>query len=74
MDNADRAAEYQQRELDAAINAVRSSAGHASPGLAPHQCVDCGGEIPLDRLSAIPGATRCTSCQMDHDRRQGWGA
>jgi len=31
-------------------------------------CVDCGGEIPLARLQAQPGAARCTECQARHEK------
>lgn len=30
----------------------------------PRQCVDCGDDIPLERLMAAPGATRCLYCQQ----------
>jgi phage/conjugal plasmid C-4 type zinc finger TraR family protein len=32
------------------------------------QCVDCGGEIPFERLQAQPGAERCLSCQQRHEK------
>ncbi|MGH6986847.1 MAG: DksA/TraR family C4-type zinc finger protein [Caulobacteraceae bacterium] len=32
-------------------------------------CVECGGEIPKARRRALPGATRCISCQSGRDRR-----
>lgn len=32
-------------------------------------CVDCGHYIPLDRLDAIPTASRCKSCQEKHKER-----
>jgi phage/conjugal plasmid C-4 type zinc finger TraR family protein len=31
-------------------------------------CIRCGGEIPRRRLEAMPGATRCVSCQESEDR------
>lgn len=30
----------------------------------PRQCVDCGDDIPLERLMAAPGTTRCLYCQQ----------
>ncbi|MDP2878727.1 MAG: TraR/DksA family transcriptional regulator [Sulfuricella sp.] len=30
-------------------------------------CVDCGADIPLERLRAYPTATRCISCQSIHE-------
>jgi DnaK suppressor protein len=31
-------------------------------------CAECGAEIPFDRLRAWPVATRCTRCQVTHER------
>lgn len=31
-------------------------------------CVDCGGDIPLERLRAQPGAARCLACQSRHEK------
>lgn len=28
-----------------------------------HECQDCGCEIPKERLAAVPGASRCVTCQ-----------
>lgn len=30
-------------------------------------CVDCGADIPLERLQACPTAARCISCQSIHE-------
>jgi RNA polymerase-binding protein DksA len=30
-------------------------------------CVDCGADIPLERLRAYPTAVRCISCQSLHE-------
>ncbi len=30
----------------------------------PRQCADCGDDIPLERLLAAPGTTRCLYCQQ----------
>ncbi len=32
------------------------------------ECTDCGGEIALKRLEALPWAARCVSCQESADR------
>lgn len=32
-------------------------------------CTDCEEEIPLARLKATPGATRCVPCQKEADER-----
>lgn len=31
-------------------------------------CVDCGLEIALERLRAVPGAARCVKCQQVHEK------
>jgi RNA polymerase-binding transcription factor DksA len=31
-------------------------------------CLDCGDDIPLERLRAQPGAARCTRCQAQHEK------
>lgn len=33
----------------------------------PHRCEDCGEEIPLTRLMAAPGTTRCCECQQNFE-------
>ena len=32
------------------------------------QCIDCGGEIPFERLRAQPGAGRCVACQERREK------
>jgi RNA polymerase-binding protein DksA len=48
------------RELEAA--AARIAEGSYG------QCVDCGAEIPVERLRARPGAARCVECQGRHEK------
>ena len=36
-------------------------------------CVDCGAEIPLERLIALPQAARCIACQQRGERSHGTG-
>jgi DnaK suppressor protein len=31
-------------------------------------CADCGGEIGFERLMAFPTATRCITCQSQHEK------
>lgn len=42
-------------------------AGAAADG----RCRDCGGEIGEERLAALPGATRCVSCQAAWEKGPG---
>lgn len=48
------------RGLEAALRRIADG----SIGL----CADCGAEIPLERLRAQPGATRCAGCQARHEK------
>jgi DnaK suppressor protein len=48
------------RELEAA----RRRIADGNYGL----CVDCGADIPLERLRAQPGAARCIACQDRHEK------
>lgn len=31
-------------------------------------CDECGGQIPIARLTAIPSARLCVKCKLDHER------
>lgn len=31
-------------------------------------CIDCGREIPYERLEALPGAQRCVHCQTQYEK------
>jgi DnaK suppressor protein len=35
-------------------------------------CIDCGTEIPRERLHAQPFASRCIACQQRHERGTGF--
>ena len=48
------------RELDAAVRRI----GDGSYG----SCMDCGDDIPIERLRAYPGAVRCVACQSVHEK------
>lgn len=48
------------RELEAARRRIADGAY----GL----CVDCGEDIPLERLRAQPAAARCLACQRRHEK------
>lgn len=36
-------------------------------------CESCGGEIPAERLAAVPDTTMCVPCQSKRERRNGNG-
>jgi phage/conjugal plasmid C-4 type zinc finger TraR family protein len=68
----DEARDVSERERQALITrARRRDDGIALDGAAfDDKCVDCGDEIPIERIAAKPGCTRCLSCQEKHERRR----
>ncbi len=66
-DPADRASGIEILERISGVAAVRARMqGEGRP-----DCLDCGEEIPALRRKAVENAVRCTSCQDDHDKREG---
>jgi len=61
VENAELSRDLEElRVLEAALARVRDG----SYGT----CVDCGGEIDLERLRAEPAAIRCIDCQRIHEK------
>jgi RNA polymerase-binding protein DksA len=58
-------AEYRLKAIDAALS--RLERGRYG------KCEDCGLNIPLERLRALPLATRCVDCQAKRNRSRGVG-
>lgn len=58
-------AEYRLKAIDAAL--ARLEQGRYG------ECEDCGLDIPLERLRALPFATRCVDCQGKRNRGIGVG-
>lgn len=55
--------DLERRELDAVVAAMqRLERGDYGA------CVDCGTDIPFDRLRAEPWALRCVDCASAHER------
>ena len=52
-----------QEEL-MAIEAARARMAEGTYGV----CIDCGGEIPFERLQAQPAALRCVACQSAYEK------
>lgn len=48
------------RDVEAALGRI----GLGTYGM----CVDCGGPIPVERLTAYPTAKRCQPCQRMHEK------
>jgi RNA polymerase-binding protein DksA len=73
---ADTATETYDRELDytleensghvlAEIDAALERITNGTYG----RCTNCDGQIPVERLEALPWATLCIECQRDRERR-----
>ena len=57
------------RELAARrLSAIDRALEHAAEGVLT-VCDDCGADIPLARLRALPGTTSCLSCAQDKENR-----
>ena len=62
MDDADRASDHIEKELELAIRAAR---GIVPPDARSAECcVECGCEIPSMRQQAIPGVQTCVDCAV----------
>lgn len=72
VDVFDRAQEREQKDRDLAIQAelkrgIETEEPDEENGI--RYCLDCGLEIPKDRLKARPDAVRCVDCKEMKDRR-----
>lgn len=66
MDEIDLAQERAEMFLNHALQAARGIP--PKPRTLSRFCEDCDEEIPTARRAALPGCTRCASCQEDHER------
>ncbi len=65
-DELDLAQYHAERWTELAIAALRH---HTEVSAGRTDCVDCGDTIPLERLTQVPHASRCTRCQDRHERQ-----
>jgi DnaK suppressor protein len=78
QDNADKSVGELNKYIDAAIlgnkadllDAIDSALLKLKEG-SYGTCEECGAEIPLGRLRAMPSATRCVECQEQLDKQKG---
>ncbi|HVE87563.1 MAG TPA: TraR/DksA C4-type zinc finger protein [Myxococcales bacterium] len=56
--------ETQRREL-MQVDAALTRMDHGAFG----ECLDCGADIPYERLVALPFAVRCEECATEHEER-----
>lgn len=65
MDEADWAQIEHERELRRLLTAHAYALPRGESAL---MCADCETEIPTARRLAMPGCTRCVSCQEEYER------
>lgn len=68
-DALDKASEYAAAAAAARVSQIRAAASGSDAG--GIYCEDCGMEIPEGRRRAVPGCTRCVSCQDAFERMGG---
>lgn len=72
MDDMDRAQEInEQLQADALASHFRTGIANAMYG-SEITCMDCSEEIPEARRRAVPGCTKCVSCQEQHEILSNW--
>lgn len=60
-----------QDQIDANVaDAVERARRELAAGKAQTECVECGADIPQARRNALPGVSRCISCQQEYDANQ----
>jgi DnaK suppressor protein len=57
-------------ELGAVSRALKRLRGGEGVGTDYGLCIDCGAEIPFDRLKAEPQAERCVACEGHREQRR----
>ncbi len=66
MDDMDRAQAHAEALREEALSHMRL-ADDGAPASGDGHCIDCGDEIPPERLAAVPGTSRCTRCEVEHE-------
>ena len=65
---ADELDEGMEEDLRASLDEVDEALARVGAGTYGI-CVDCGAEIPANRLAALPASARCTECQRKAEHR-----
>jgi len=63
MDFCDRGQQSEAYHRQQSLDRIREAVG-GSAAVSRSNCRDCGDEIPEVRRMAVPGCTRCVSCQQ----------
>lgn len=64
MDFCDRAQKSEDYHRQQSLDRIRGAVG-GSAAVSLLNCIGCGDEIPEIRRKAVPGCTRCVSCQQE---------
>lgn len=64
MDFCDRGQQSEAYHRQQSLDKIRGAVG-GSAAVSELVCRDCGDEIPEIRRVAVPGCTRCVSCQQE---------
>src|SRR5690242_14948056 len=77
-DDADESVDDEQYSIDAGEDERSRAAAHAIEDALKAmahgeygRCIDCGREIPFERLRAVPWATRCADDQQRYEEERG---
>lgn len=68
-DDVDMIQHLDEMAMDGKLAAIRSRT--ETTELAPEDCDDCGGDIPMERRRAAPWTRRCVRCQTLAERAFG---
>lgn len=70
-DQLDRAAELEMQARDQALQAqTRRTYEAPDEDATGRYCLDCGEQIPDERIIQVPWAVRCVDCQTIHERQE----
>jgi DnaK suppressor protein len=70
-DEIDLAQDAEERFRNAALRRLVAKINSAPrvPLGDERECIDCGDDIPPERITAAPSATRCVQCQARRERQ-----
>ena len=57
-----------REQLEDRLNAIEEALGRIEAG-SYGQCVECGSEISIERLEAVPSASLCVDCAQQEQRQ-----
>jgi len=70
VDPADRATEIEERQRAAQPGMQPAAVVKRPLNASPVACIECGLQIPEERLTVVPTATRCVDCQDEREQSE----